>query len=69
MSRGLTVSDLRDAPLERIAREVEDRVASILAPHRIGDEWPTVTPNDYARLAGLVLRLIEKIEKQEARKP
>ena len=63
MNEPLSFQHLRRVPLDTLARELEVRLSSKLAPHRIGDPWPQVTVNDWCTLTGYMLRLGEKINR------
>ena len=64
--RPLTLQHLRDEPLDRLIRELDERLAAVMAPHRIGDPYPQVSVRDWALVAGVALRIFEIIRERES---
>ena len=57
MSSGLTRSNLKGMTIEQLVRRAEGRLDALLADHRLGDPWPTITVPDYCYLMELVIRI------------
>ena len=62
--RPLTIEHLRDAPIERVVHEAEDRLHGLLGSHRWGEGYG-YSPIDVAYALGLALRIYYAAKERE----